>query len=198
MNDSPEEIRSDIERTRTELSGDVDALVDKVTPSKIAQRQTNRMKGAMRSMKDKVMGVAEDVGDSVASAAGRVQDAAGSAGESLADMPKRATAKAEGNPLAVGLIAFGLGMLASSLIPASAKEQEAAERLKEKAQPLMDEVTHAAQESAEHLREPAMDAANAVKDAAGEAVDAVRSEASGAAGEVRDQAQQARDELAGG
>jgi len=198
MNDSPEEIRSDIERTRTELSGDVDALVDKVTPSKIAQRQTNRMKGAMRSMKDKVMGVAEDVGDSVASAAGRAQDAAGSAGERLADMPKRAAAKAEGNPLAVGLIAFGLGMLASSLIPASAKEQEAAEQLKEKAQPLMDEVAHAAQESAEHLREPAMDAASAVKDAAGEAVDAVRSEASGAAGEVRDQAQQARDELAGG
>ncbi|TFD05905.1 DUF3618 domain-containing protein [Cryobacterium sp. TMT1-2-2] len=43
---TPDQIRSDIERTRRELGGDVDALADKVTPSKIIQRQTDKVKSA--------------------------------------------------------------------------------------------------------------------------------------------------------
>lgn len=39
MTDDPDAIRAEIENTRRSLSGDVDALADKVTPSKIADRQ---------------------------------------------------------------------------------------------------------------------------------------------------------------
>ncbi|MCS5735223.1 DUF3618 domain-containing protein [Herbiconiux daphne] len=190
MSDSPEQIRADIERTRRELGGDVDALADKVTPSKIVHRQTDKVKGAVGSVKDKVFGVADDVTSQVAgsgsSAAGAVSDAAGTV-----------KAKAEGNPLAVGLIAFGVGLLAASLIPASTKEKEVASNLKEQAQPLVEQVTDAAKEVGQNLKEPAQDAAAAVKDAATGAVDNVKAEAGSAAGEVKDQAQQAKDSVQG-
>ena len=60
---NPDEIRADIERTRAELGQDVDALADKVTPSKIAERQTRKVRRALTSVKDRVMGVASDIGD---------------------------------------------------------------------------------------------------------------------------------------
>jgi Protein of unknown function (DUF3618). len=48
MSDSPDEIRADIERTRRELGSDVDALADKVSPSKIVDRQVSKVR-AVRS-----------------------------------------------------------------------------------------------------------------------------------------------------
>jgi gas vesicle protein len=191
MTDSPEEIRARIEQTRSELGGDVDALADKVTPSKIVGRQTDKVKGAVGSVKDRVFGVADDVKSSVSSHGG---DASGA----LSDAKDKVQAKAEGNPLAVGLIAFGVGLLAASLIPASTKEKDVASDLKEKAQPLVEQVTDAAKEVGQNLKEPAQDAAAAVKDAATGAVDNVKSEATSAAGEVKDQAQQSKDTVQNG
>ncbi|WP_440710629.1 DUF3618 domain-containing protein [Herbiconiux sp. YIM B11900] len=190
MSDSPEQIRADIERTRRELGGDVDALADKVTPSKIVGRQTDKVKGAVGSVKDRVFGVADDVKSSVS---GTGSSAAGA----VTDAKDRVAAKAEGNPLAVGLIAFGVGLLAASLIPASTKEKELAAGVKEQAQPLVDQVTDAAKEVGSNLKEPAQDAATAVKDAAASAVGSVKEEAGSAASDVKDQAQQARDDVAG-
>ena len=43
MSDDPDVIRADIEATRSQLSGDVDALADKVTPSKIVHRETRKV-----------------------------------------------------------------------------------------------------------------------------------------------------------
>ena len=68
--------------------------------------------------------------------------------------------KARGNPLAAGLIAFGIGYLISSAIPSSEKEQDAASRLQEKVAPLKDKVSETAGEVAERLREPAQEAAH--------------------------------------
>ncbi|HYI32613.1 MAG TPA: DUF3618 domain-containing protein, partial [Glaciibacter sp.] len=125
----PEVIREEIERTRQELGEDVDALADKVNPSKIAQRQTDKVKGKLGSVKDRVMGSAGDVKERVMGSAddvkGRVKGSAedakdkmGAVGDAVTDAPRRATQAAQGNPLAVGLIAFGVGWLASAFIPA--------------------------------------------------------------------------------
>ena len=54
------------------------------------------------------------------------QDAVGHAGEAVADAPRKVASATQGNPVAVGLIAFGVGLLAASLIPASRPEQRAA------------------------------------------------------------------------
>lgn len=181
-NNDPDQIRSDIERTRSELSGDVDALADKVTPSKIADRQTRKVKDAFSSVSDRVMGAASDARDTASDMSGNVSDA-----------PRMAAEKAKGNPLAVGLIAFGAGWLASSMLPASAKEKELSASLKDSAEPMVRQVQDAAKQVADNMREPAQDAVSAVKDTATDAAQNVKSEASSAAGDVKDQANQSKD-----
>jgi len=169
MSNNPDQIRADIEATRTNLGQDVDALADKVTPSKIVDRQVGKVKGAIGSM-----GATSDAGDSVS------------------DVSQRAVDKAKGNPLAVGLIAFGVGWLAASLIPASEKEKEIAGTLKDAAQPLVEKVTDAAKEVGENLKEPAQQAFASVKDAATDAVDTVKSEAGSAKDDVTGEAREAK------
>ena len=184
MSDSPDEIRADIERTRRELGGDVDALADKVNPSKIVDRQVDRVRGAFGSVRDRVMGAADDAGSSLS-------DAAGSVGE----VKDRVVAKAQGAPLAVGLIAFGAGLLLSALIPASSKEKELAATVKDQAQPLVDQAADVAKEVGERLKEPAQEAVTAVKDSAQESAAAVKEEVQSAADDVKDQSQQARENI---
>lgn len=183
---NPDDLRRDIERTRVELGQDVDALADKVTPSKIAERQTRKVRRAMTSVKDRVMGVASDVTDST-------HDAIEHAGDALADAPQKVVSGTRGNPIAVGLIAFGVGWLAASLIPASNVERRAADQAKDAAAPILDEVKDVAAETADHLREPARDAVDAVKDRASEAVDTVRDESAAAAEDVQTEAKHAAE-----
>jgi gas vesicle protein len=185
MSDSPDEIRADIERTRQELGSDVDALADKVNPSKIVDRQVDKVRGAFGSVRDKVMGAADDAGSSFSDA-----------GSHVGDVKDRVVAKAEGSPLAVGLIAFGAGLLLASLIPASSKEKDLAATVKDQAQPLVNQVTDVAKEVGEHLKEPAQAAAASVKESAQDSAAAVKDEAQTAVGEVKDQADQARENVA--
>lgn len=180
MSQSPEEIRAEIERTRAELGTDVDALADKVTPSKIVGRQTDKVRSAVGSVKDRVLGAADDA-----------RGATSSAGGTLADGSQKAVEKAKGNPVAVGLIAFGVGWLVASLIPASEKEKDLASTVKEKAQPVVQQATEAAKDVASNLKEPAQDAAQSLKDTATQAADTVKADASSAAGDVKDQADHA-------
>jgi gas vesicle protein len=178
---NPDQIRADIESTRASLGQDVDALADKVTPAKIVDRQVDKVKSAFGSVRESVMGAASDARDSASSAAGSVGEA-----------PHRAVQKAKGNPIAVGLIAFGVGWLASSLLPASEKEKELTTSLKESAQPLMSEVTDAAKQVGSNLAEPAKEAAQAVADTATDAVASVKSEASSAKDDVTSDAREAK------
>ncbi|HSP53849.1 MAG TPA: DUF3618 domain-containing protein [Cryobacterium sp.] len=182
----PDVLRAEIEQTRRELGSDVDALADKVTPEKIMQRQTDKMKGAVGSVKDKLMGSASDVGDSVG---GIADDASG--------LAHQAAQKAKGNPIAVGLIAFGVGWLASSLVPASTSEKRIAGNITDAVEPLVNEVAHAAQQVGENLKEPLSNAAEAVKGTATDAAGTVKSETTGAAGQVRDEAKHAGQTPAG-
>ncbi|WP_111720471.1 DUF3618 domain-containing protein [Homoserinimonas sp. OAct 916] len=178
MSDSPDAIRADIERTQRDLGENVDALADKVDPSKIMDRQADKVKNAVGSVKDRILGT--DDGDN------------SSMTDSVSDAKDRAVAKAQGSPLAVGLIAFGVGLVVASLFPASRVERDAASTVKEQAQPLIDEATETAKEIGEHLKEPAHDAAAAVKDAATDAVENVQATGQNAAHAVSDRAQSAQ------
>lgn len=197
MSDNPDVIRSDIEATRARLGTNVDAVADKVTPSNIVHRQTDKVKDAVFGVKEKVMGTADD-------ATGRVHggartDSAGNAlseaGAAIGDAPDQVKAKTQGNPLAAGLIAFGAGLLLSSLIPASEKEREAADALKSAAEPLTTELTEAAKEIAEGLKEPAREAMENVKATAADAAEHVKTEGQVAAADVKDRAADARENV---
>ncbi|MGQ5263860.1 DUF3618 domain-containing protein [Micromonospora sp. ZYX-F-536] len=214
MSTDPDQIRREIEATRNSLSSDVDALAYKVSPSRIVDDRKQRARSALQNVRDKVMGTASDlghgtghaahsVGDRASSAASSVSDAAHSAASSVSDAahsaPRVIRQKSEGNPLAAGLIAFGVGWLASSLIPASRREQQAATQIKEKvgehSGAVKEKLGEVASELKEELREPAQQAAESVKSTAQDAVHAVKDDSRSAAQDVKDQAQQSRQQV---
>ena len=197
MSENPDVIRADIEATRARLGTNVDAVADKVTPSHIVQRQTDKVKenvkDAVFGVKEKVMGAAENTAGNVHSATGSAGAHLGDAGAAIGDAPAQVKTKTRGNPLAAGLIAFGAGLLVSSLIPASQKEREAADALKTAAEPLTTELTEAAKNVAEGLKEPAQEAMENVKATAADATAHVKAEGQGAVSDVKDRTAEAKD-----
>ena len=199
MSENPDVIRADIEATRARLGTNVDAVADKVTPSHIVQRQTDRVKENVRDAvfgaKEKVMGAADHTVGNVHSAGGSAGAHLSDAGAAIGDAPAQVKTKTQGNPLAAGLIAFGAGLLVSSLIPASQKEREAADALKTAAEPLTTELTEAAKHVAEGLKEPAQEAMDNVKATAADATEHVKAEGQGAVADVKDRTAEAKDNV---
>lgn len=131
------------------------------------------------------MGSTEDAKEKGMSAVGAVGDA-------VTDAPRKATQAAQGNPLAVGLIAFGVGWLASAFIPASDPEKRAATKVKDAAGPALEQVKDVAKDAAQNLKEPAQDAVQSVKQTAADAASNVKDEGTVAAGDLKDQAVDAK------
>jgi len=211
MSTDPDQIRREIEYTRSNLSSDVDALAYKVSPGRIVDDRKQRARSALENVRDKVMGSASDlghhtrqgahaVGEHASSAASTVSDKANSAASTVSDAAQRAPhvirQKSEGNPLAAGLIAFGVGWLASSLIPSTRREQQVASQVKAKAGEhagvVKEKLGEVATELKEELREPAQHATQSVRSTAQDAVQAVRDDTRSAARDVQEHAQQSR------
>ena len=189
---------ADIDATRSNLSRDIDELTDKVSPSRVVERRKQAAKGRIGSVRDKVMGSVPSggsggsgggVGSKVSDAAGSVSDSAGGAVDAIGS-------KAQGNPLAAGLVAFGAGMLISALIPASEKESEVAQRAvdaaKEHGQPVVDEAKSVGQQMGEELKGSAVESAQQVKETAQDSVENVKQEGQSSAQTVKDQATSGR------
>ena len=210
----PDEIRREIERTQDTLSADVDAFTEKVTPSRIVERRVERARGTAARWKDKVMGsdsrylggtpdaargVAASVSGTASSAASTVSDAAAGAASAVADAPQLARQQTQGNPLAAGLIAFGAGWLISSLLPASRREQELAERATDAAsevgRPVAEAAKHAAAQVQDNLAEPAQHAVESVRARATDGGRIVAEEGRTAADQVQAQAQESADNV---
>jgi hypothetical protein len=211
----PDEIRADIERTRATLSDDVDDLAESVKPKSVARRQADKVKDAVGGVKDRVMGSDEDdyssstvggkasaakdavadkayatkdaVADKAYAAKDTVSEKASEASEAAREAPATVKRKTQGNPLAAGVIAFGLGMLVSSLIPSSEKERQAVSQLQENLEPVKQKATEVARDMGESLKPAAQEAAESVKGTAQEGVESVRQEGQSAAQDVKDQ-----------
>jgi gas vesicle protein len=189
-----ERLSADIAGTRQELGRDLDALGDRVSPSQMMHRRKEATRSRMRSMRDKVMGTAHDTRHGVSSAGSSVGDTASGAADSVSSTAQGAVdtveRQTEGNPLAAGLIAFGAGWLVSSLLPASEKEAQAAQRMveqaKEHGQPVMEEAKSVGQEMGQNLKESAQQAAEEVKGTAQESTQNVRQEGQSSAQHVQE------------
>lgn len=198
MSNHPDEIRADIERTRHELSNDVDALAEKTSPTAAVHRQGDRVRERLSNVKESVMGNPTDpysrqsssagLGDRAQALADGTQHRAEDALHAVQDSPAAARRGTRGNPLAAGLIALGAGWLLGSLIPASAAEQDAAEKVKESAGPMMDEAKSMAQDVGESLKPQAQEAMDSVKETATEAAEHVKAEGQDTAGQLQDDA----------
>jgi uncharacterized protein YjbJ (UPF0337 family) len=194
----PEALRAEIARTRAELSDNVDTLTETANPKNIANRQVTKVKSAAQGVREHLMGAPDDPYDSgtlgersdaVKARVGAAQDRAAGALDTVSDAPRQVRRKARGNPLAAGLIAFGIGYLIAGAIPSSEKEQQAASRLQEKAAPLKDKVSEAASDLGDRLREPVQEAVTSVKDAATDAAANVKDQGTAAKDDVQAQVQ---------
>jgi gas vesicle protein len=188
MGQSAEELKRDIESTRHDLGQTLDAIGDRVSPGRIVERRKNRVVNGLSSVRDRVMGTASDAGHAIGdTAAGTV--------DTLKGAPDTVVHQTQGNPLVAGAVAFGVGVLMASVFPATAKEQEVADQLKDKAQPLTDDLKQTGQQIAEHLKEPAREAVESVKQAATEGQQALTDTAKDAADSTRQAARQGTETI---
>jgi hypothetical protein len=208
----PDVIRRQIEETRRELSYDVDALNEKVNPARVMDRRVTAAKGRITRAKEKVMGSAHDttstaqyhaqnaagsVQGAASSAADSVQGAASSAAQAVQQAPDQIVRQTQGNPMAAGLIAFGVGWLVSSLLPATQKEQQLAQQaetvLRDNKDALLAPAKQAAQEIGDELKPVAQHAVEEVRSTATDAAQTVKQEGQSAAQDVQGQAQQSKE-----
>ncbi|HEY0508484.1 MAG TPA: DUF3618 domain-containing protein [Blastococcus sp.] len=210
----PDVIRRQIEDTRRELSYDVDALNEKVNPARVMDRRVTAAKGKMTNIKEKVMGSAHDttanahgmasnaagsVQGAASSAAGSVQGAASSAVDAVQGAPDTIVRQTQGNPLAAGVIAFGVGWLVSSLLPATQKEQQLAQQaesaVREHKDALLEPAKQVAQDIGDQLKPAAQQAVDSVRSTAQDAASTVAEEGRSAAADVQGQAKQSKDRV---
>ncbi|MEV4763199.1 DUF3618 domain-containing protein [Micromonospora chokoriensis] len=196
MSSDPDRIRREIETTRNELSSDVDALADKVNPRRIAGDSVGQARGALTRAKEKMMGNSNHLGQE---ANQRMSHAAGAVRDETRSLGQQSREQAQGNPLAAGLVAFGVGLLAASLIPPSGRERQLAGRARglvsEHSDELRQQASQVGRQMQDNMREPAQQAAQSVRSSAQQGMSAVRDQGRSAAGQVQGEAHAAADDL---
>ena len=100
----PDQLRREIAATRADMDRTLAELEDRVSPSRIRERQTAKVRSRWDGVKTSVMGSADEVNDTLDDAQQAVQQ-----------VPQELESATRGNPLAAGLIAFGIGSIAGVL-----------------------------------------------------------------------------------
>ena len=173
-----DELTQEIGATRGRMDRTIDQIGERAGPGRL----TERMRGAVESTRDTVMGTAADIRDGAA-------DGAGGAVGAL-------RARSQGNPLAAGLVAFGAGLLAGSVMPESRTENRLAREVQRTAQaPVRDNLQESVSEVADRLGERVEAAKDHVVDEAAGAKDEVVADAGERARDVQGHARQAADDV---
>jgi hypothetical protein len=183
-----EELRAQAEAQRANLSQDLEAIGDRISPGRMMERRKAAVRQGFDRARDAVMGRADSVRSSAGDTLSGVGDTASSVGQRIGDVPGAVRQQTEGNPLAAGVIAFGAGMLLATLIPATRREEEVARRIEPQLAGVAGEVRSGVQQAAEQLKPAAQQAVEDVKSSARDAVDTVKGEASSSADSVRQEA----------
>ena len=201
--DDPAEIRRDIADTRTDMEGTLEAINDRVSPQRVYRRRTGRARQRWNSLKRSVMGTGGPSSGSSRSLSDRTPDVdvsgtARQAKQAVSGAPDSARRRTQGNPLAAGMIAFGVGALIGGALPETDAERQAVgeadrhldlqgtkQRLTERAQQVGDDVKSSAQDAAQDVKASTRDAAQDVKGDAKREGDRVRQDAGSAKDNVR-------------
>jgi len=194
MGKTAAELRDEIAEQREEIGRDVDALGDRVIPSRIVERRADALRGRMQQARRSVMGDPDDPDrSSISGRAGEVKERVGDIAQNtineVAGVPDRLRSGTEGNPLAAGLIAFGAGLLAATLLPTSRREDDLARRAQPQVENVGRQVGELGRQIADDLQP---EVRGAVSDVVEEASDAGRRLADDAKDAVKETAQAAR------
>ena len=206
MAEEPDRLRQDIEATRASLTRDVDLLAEKTSPTKVAQRRWTAVKekvmgsseqarhstgSAVDTVQDKASSALGTVQDKASQLSGKAGDKAHSAADAVRSAPQTVAQQAQGNPIAAGIIAFGVGMLAASLIPVTDAEKRAGQQLKEHSGELTDKVKDIASDMKDDVSGSVQQAVGQVKETAADAAQTTKEQARSSAQDAKEQSRQA-------
>lgn len=180
-----EELRREIAARRDDIGRDLEVIGDRVSPGRMADRTKERTRRRVNGLRERVMGPVDSARTTFGDAGSSLSSAASTAGDR--DPAGAVAERVEGSPIAMGLVAFGIGFVAGSVLPASRSERQAARRL----EPAVAQAAHTAADAArdvgEHLAPAVQDEVDAVKEEAQQAVGNVTEKSKEEAGALRDE-----------
>ena len=170
MGQTTGQLKTELERHRSEVTADLEALGDRVSPGRIVDRRRAQMRRSATRIKDRVMGPATHPAQAMRNQAGEIA-------ETVSDAPEMARRQVSGNPIAAGVIAFAAGVLVASMLPESEPEQRLAERVEPQLAEAVGQTREAAMEAAQNLKPAAEDAARDVASRTRDSADEVKERA---------------------
>ncbi len=189
MGQESEALKEDIQQRRASMTGTIDAIEDKVVPSRIIDRRRAAMTGWAGGIKERVMGSASTTAESASSTVGKVGDGVSQVTEAMSEAPAQVQRATAGSPLIAGAVAFGIGALVAALLPETRAEQRAVAAVQPQLNAATEAVKDAGQEAIDTAKSSAQDAAQDLKDSA-------TSHAQDVAGQAKDTGQQVKDAAA--
>ena len=151
-----------------------DAAVTKDLIQTLEDGKDGFAKGADKLQGDEATGTTQQAASSAQSAMG---SAASAVGDVVTSAPQAVEAQTQGNPLAAGLVAFGLGALAGTLVPTTRREEQAVAQVQPALETAAGELAESAQSVAASAKDHAAEGAEHVKEAVRGAAETVKADA---------------------
>lgn len=190
MGQEAEALKADIQERRESMTGTIDAIENKVVPSRIIERRRAAVSGWVGGVKERVMGSAQSAGDQASSTASKVSEGVSRTADAVSSAPEQVQRATAGSPLIAGAVAFGVGALVAVLLPETESEHRAVASVQPQLAAATDAVKDAGQHALETAKSSAQDAAQELKSSATDHAHEVTDEAKSAAAQVKETAQQ--------
>ena len=214
-----ERLRAEAAMQRQAIATDLELMGDRVSPARIAERRKAQFRSRIQGARNSVFGSSDKTrpsyqayqqayepsfpressgqwSDGDTDGGQSLSDRAGSAFEAAKDRaPDSLTEVAEGNPVAAGVIGFGIGLLAATLIPSTRDEQRAADRLQGHLDEAATGLGRTGREAVENVKPQAQEAVKDVSESAKESVQAVKEDAQSGVDSVKGTAQDKAEEV---
>jgi len=161
MGEDPDRIRAEIERTRQQMEGTVDALGYKAD---VKSRAKESLQETRDSAKESVMETTRSVKEKLVGAKDSVADTAGGATpdrEQVKRQALQAKGLAQENPVGLALGAVAGGFVAGLLIPSTRVEDE---KLGEASDHVIEKAKETGQEALEHGKQVAQETAQSAQE----------------------------------
>jgi len=188
MGQTADDLRSDIEQRRENMSGTVDAIEDRVVPRRIIDRRKKAARGWLGSTRERVMGSTRQIGGRVSETTGSMTSGAQHMAEEITDAPAQVMEQTRGAPLVAGGVAFGIGALLALVLPESEPEHRMAEKMAPQLAAATDAAKQAGTQTLETAKSSAQEAVGELKDVAKDHAQDVAGQAKTAAEEVKSSA----------
>jgi gas vesicle protein len=183
MGKAPDELRQEIEETRSRMGETVEAIGFKAD---VPSRAKEKLSETKESMMQSVRGAKDRATSAVAGATDSASNAAPTA-EGIKHQTRRATGFAQENPIGLAAGAIAVGFLAGLALPATRVEQE-------RMGPIADEVKDIAVETGREVVDKAKEVA---QEASQNAMDTARSRGQEEAQDVASSVQERASEVTG-